>query len=823
MRLISLHVENFGKLQNYDDTFDAGLNARLQDNGWGKSTLAVFIKAMLYGLAATTRRSLIENERKRYTPWQGGAFGGSLDIEVEGKCYRIERLFGAKEAEDTLTVTDLMTGRDADVDWASEPGERLLGVDSAAYERSTYLSQRPDELSESGMDSIHTKLNRLVDATDDLANFDTAVLALEKRRQYYRHLRGDGGAIAEGEAELAALDRAIERTQNAASAVEQLRARLQDVRKQMTDNDTQLEALEQKQSRWNRSREAKAVATQLEALRQEEKELREQLEHIRATLGGNVPTEQFIHELQGALHAQSEARARLGAGGLDAHEADELAALRASLPEERADEAVLRQLRTAADGYRRLTVAAIAADPSFTVPDAAGRTHEQILADRRRTLTEHQASYDSLLQRKQSLVEQRTGKGNRALTVGLLVAFVASAVAGIFVPWLLTISGLSLIALLILIARRSAKQKDNEAALVGINHDISHATGHLEGAKAAYAAAEAGVQFATLWRDVAPSERCPEGLDAPHGVERLNAQYERLQALKAKQKSATEQSAAATEALRASEQYVKDMLASMPGAPEDGETALRWLTEQRGLLLDGASRYERKRQEVAALQAQYATEGEEFRAALSAAEQTANEPSLDEQRQCLQGAQRTLGEQLMRGEQQLGELLAVLDERDAYEGERARKAAQLAEQKDNLDTILLTEKYLKLARENLSGRYLNTMKERFSYYMSLLSGKDAPVFTMDGQFRVKVREGGAARNTEAFSVGVRDLISLCERLSLLDAMFEGERPPLVLDDPFTNLDEQTTARALSLVRDVAARYQVLYLTCHPSRMPKNSD
>ena len=156
-------------------------------------------------------------------------------------------------------------------------------------------------------------------------------------------------------------------------------------------------------------------------------------------------------------------------------------------------------------------------------------------------------------------------------------------------------------------------------------------------------------------------------------------------------------------------------------------------------------------------------------------------------------------------------------------GERARKAAQLAEQKDNLDTILLTEKYLKLARENLSGRYLNTMKERFSYYMSLLSGKDAPVFTMDGQFHVKVREGGAARNTEAFSVGVRDLISLCERLSLLDAMFEGERPPLVLDDPFTNLDEQTTARALSLVRDVAARYQVLYLTCHPSRMPKNSD
>ena len=230
MRLISLHIENFGKLQQYDDTFDAGLNARLQDNGWGKSTLAVFIKAMLYGLSVTTRRSLIENERKRYTPWQGGAFGGSLDIEVEGKEYRIERLFGAKEAEDTLSVVDLATGREADVDWAREPGERLLGVDSAAYERSTYLSQRPDEMSESGMDSIHTKLNRLVDATDDLANFDTAMSSLEKRRQYYRHLRGEGGAISESEAALLALDRALERTESAHAAAEAAREQLNSIK-----------------------------------------------------------------------------------------------------------------------------------------------------------------------------------------------------------------------------------------------------------------------------------------------------------------------------------------------------------------------------------------------------------------------------------------------------------------------------------------------------------------------------------------------------------------------------------------------------------------
>ena len=43
MKLTRLHVENFGKLQNFDYSFDKGLNILLEENGWGKSTLAAFI------------------------------------------------------------------------------------------------------------------------------------------------------------------------------------------------------------------------------------------------------------------------------------------------------------------------------------------------------------------------------------------------------------------------------------------------------------------------------------------------------------------------------------------------------------------------------------------------------------------------------------------------------------------------------------------------------------------------------------------------------------------------------------------------------------
>ena len=47
MRLLCLHIENFGTLSGVDEHLTDGLNVRLHPNGYGKSTLAVCIKSML--------------------------------------------------------------------------------------------------------------------------------------------------------------------------------------------------------------------------------------------------------------------------------------------------------------------------------------------------------------------------------------------------------------------------------------------------------------------------------------------------------------------------------------------------------------------------------------------------------------------------------------------------------------------------------------------------------------------------------------------------------------------------------------------------------
>jgi uncharacterized protein YhaN len=44
-----------------------------------------------------------------------------------------------------------------------------------------------------------------------------------------------------------------------------------------------------------------------------------------------------------------------------------------------------------------------------------------------------------------------------------------------------------------------------------------------------------------------------------------------------------------------------------------------------------------------------------------------------------------------------------------------------------------------------------------------------------------------------------------------------ERPPLILDDPFTNLDDEKMEGAMRFLRETGRRYQILYFTCSSSR------
>ena len=196
MKLIRCYIENFGVLSNYSRQFQDGLNEILAPNGSGKSTLAAFLKAMFYGLPAKGPRSVTENERKRCEPWQGGACGGFLEFEYQGKPYRVTRFFGQTAAKDRCEIIDLSSHRPCG-SFSSRLGEELFQLDAESFSRSVFLSG--SDLSVSVTPSIRTKLSDLVENTNDLNNYDTAINSLRQKRAQLQPYRGSGGSIPKTE------------------------------------------------------------------------------------------------------------------------------------------------------------------------------------------------------------------------------------------------------------------------------------------------------------------------------------------------------------------------------------------------------------------------------------------------------------------------------------------------------------------------------------------------------------------------------------------------------------------------------------------------
>ena len=62
------------------------------------------------------------------------------------------------------------------------------------------------------------------------------------------------------------------------------------------------------------------------------------------------------------------------------------------------------------------------------------------------------------------------------------------------------------------------------------------------------------------------------------------------------------------------------------------------------------------------------------------------------------------------------------------------------------------------------------------------------------------------------------MIGICMRFALLDVMYKQEKPMIIMDDPFVNLDANHLEGAKEFLKSVAGEYQILYFTCHEDRM-----
>ena len=144
------------------------------------------------------------------------------------------------------------------------------------------------------------------------------------------------------------------------------------------------------------------------------------------------------------------------------------------------------------------------------------------------------------------------------------------------------------------------------------------------------------------------------------------------------------------------------------------------------------------------------------------------------------------------------------------------KSIQSMEEK-KYKCVSKAKKKLEMAKEVMTAKYADPILQGFSRYYEMISGDEAIHFHIDANTTVTVDELGKQRDTNTLSSGYRDLIGICLRISLVDAMYQEEEPPLIMDDPFTNLDDKKVNAGMDFVGKLAEKYQIIYFTCSASR------
>ncbi len=865
MRILRLHVENFGTLKDLSLDLDGGMNVLYHQNGWGKSTLAVFIKAMLYGLPASSKRSLDENERKKYAPWQGGAYGGSLEFESAKGTFRVERFFGAKESGDSFALFDLSSNKPSAV-YTASLGEELFGIDAEGFERSTYLSQRA--LS-GGKDnnSISAKLGNLLDDVGDIGNYDAALAALDKRRRYYV-MTGNRGAIAELEESRMSLVAELERLRRLEEPLQAQEQELEACTEQMKATRKAIAETRRRIERAGLARERAVLLEQKNKMLSELSELHAQKARIEGILGDPLPTASELSELRSCLEEMREVHTRLQAVSQRTANTEALPSLRekykrglpnpADLARVSKDNEQMCELRV-----RYETLSESMGNERESARFAKGVPTSDALEQARELLTRASSIRTTL-----SSEVKKSPSHSLQLPIALALSCLGIFVSILsFLPTFASVSAVLLAVGVVMLVgglvwvgvsipasrRRKRNAEETELKRARMMREAQNAE-----QRVALLLRNYGMPDDDLLRSLTELSMMCEQYRANR--QRLQRAYEELEQLKKRREMISERICAYLSKFLGQCDAKEDYQDDIDRLRRESEALLRMEQEERRRLsaktreqerllelqstwnpyferygspdmtdaecLDYVSSQLRERERLVrestqkenALKAFLSdkrletTDAEDANELLNPAQLAEDERYLQTRLADLQRRQITL----RGGVERLSEEVDRIPE---LEGEIAQIKLRIDEARANSATVAHTAAFLEEAKTALSTRYLDGMQDSFRRYLSILCEAEAPEAVMDTSFEVRLREGGQTRSMESFSRGWRDAVELCVRLSLTDALYaEGEVPFLLLDDPLVNLDDKRLNAARRLMERVSEKYQIVYMVCHRDRI-----
>ena len=800
MKLISCHIENFGRLHRLDCSFSDGLNMICRENGWGKSTFAAFLCAMLYGLPAARKKSPEENERHRYRPWQGGAYGGRLTFEAYGKRYEITRMFGSRESEDEFELRDLDTNIPC-FDYSTGIGEELFCMDRDSFVRTVYTRQQ--DCVTAATDDINALIGNLTDTAGDMGCYEDAMKRLHEAANRLSPKR-QTGSIRRREEEIKRLEREASASEEIREQTRKFSERHQGALREAASLEAELRDLE----------------AQMERIRQKEENARLKAEKESAAAGERQIRDRLLRTLEQRREKAARA-ASLFPGRIPSREEVEECLKKCRQMERLEDR--MEDMMLSEEEQNRLT------ELEEICENSGG-------PDRPDSFAEGPGRPDGF------------AEGPEKELRGTMAAAVFAAVGAV-----LLLSGIAVLVF--------APHSPGEFPAFRLAGALIAAAGLLSAAGAADLfyrksfSRHSSKHVSRLLADHAsepgrnPAGRRTEALSSGDNIER------EYRILLEKERKLEELHAKWAEARRPVAAFLLEAGVSPKeiSLEEDLRTQLEFLRETADDYEDACSLVREAEEDL---------RGFEEELAAKTCRQNPDQEQPEEQdwpgeqgwprEQDWSGEQDWPREQdwpgnyvlpgdsaemraradrihakLLKSREAAAEYSHVLEELRTEQEEQETALQRLAalkkkqeEDRAKYSRVTRAAALLQKAREAMTARYADPIRESFSGYWEMITGLSSEGIRVDANAAVTVEEMGRQRDTALLSAGYRDLAGLCLRFALADAMYRGrqrECPPLILDDPFTNLDDAKTAGALQLLQEAAGKYQIIYFTCSSSR------
>ena len=786
MRLISLYIENFGKLSDFKYSFTSGLNTIREDNGYGKTTLTVFIKSMLYGLADTKKARLDVNDRKHYLPWNGKRAGGYLIFEADGEKYRVERTFMPKASNDTFTLYDEKSGKISDR-YSENLGEELFGIDADGFERTVFLSEQ-NLSGKNDNKTVSAKLSDLVGADGDIGVMDDALELIEKKRKTLYKQSGNGELsdirrrVSEINARLCELDRLGETAKDYAEQLSKIKNELSEAELLKSEYEARKKAFEEE----SRKRIYRAEYLKMK-------------ESISADLSEKERLELFFEK---GIPTQTE------------------------LAEAKENDRAIQRLK-AYDGLNRESSEYSSLDKFF--PSDVTENDFNTLSELSEFLNLKNAEYNILKGNRENIkspsecpykaedVKQAKEalKRRKKLTVTVfvisLLLFAISAVLISIRPLIFApVSAVFLVfGILSLLPfgkiKKEAKNIDEAEKCIELFTKSSEAVRlQIEKEEKISNEISDATQRACQIISKFSSVNAESVTDAVSEILKKRELYRALTENERKASCESERRASEKARLEAAlSAFTSKYRTASPYPLEEIEGnllkyySLKQTVERECLQLENYKKLH------AISDADEISEKESIPTDVSADAVYAKISELQRQKVLIEGRCRDIDDEL--------------SERDILTAERDELRLREAKCLSDLETLMKTKEFLLKAKDLLTSKYLSKTKSAFDSYMNMFSQEAEDGFKMDTSFSVYKNEAGTLRPAEAYSLGTRELYALAARLSLVDSLYESEKPFIILDDPFAHFDDKKTKAALSLLKAISKNKQIIYLTCSSSR------